>query len=224
MDRRIVFIVVGVILVLLLMRIPVLARFMVYIAALALLGLLVYGLVQWWRLRRVRRAEEAFRRTREGRLVETVEECDLLMDRNRHEMEEIQRSIDDLREKVKLPGITDKQREESEGILQAFASELDLRRTKAVFFERCREKLRALRQHILLERELENKKDFLRRLRENNFEDLAQYEGIKSELELNTYYLETIDELSSRMIASTSVDDARHLQLELEEMTRELDR
>ncbi len=224
MDRRIILIALAVVLVMLLMRIPVLARYMVYLAALAGLGLLIYGLINWWRLRRIRQAEAAFRRTREGRLAEKVEECDLLMDRNRQEMEEIHRSIDDLEDKLGLAGMSAKQRQESEEILQAFRSELDLRRTKARFFERCREKLQALRRHILLERELESKKDVLRRLRENHFEDLAQYEGIKSELELNTFYLETIDELSSRMVASTTVDDARHLQLELEEMTRELDR
>ncbi len=221
-ERKLLYIVLAVVGVLVLMRIPVFGRILLFYAALALVGALIYGLVFWVRKWRRNAAEKAFQRTREGRIRQKAQECHRLMERNQAEMKEIKNNLDELEEQLALPDISAKQREETLELKNAFHSEWDLRQAKAQFFDSCSRKLAQLEQHFRLERELASKKDSLRRLQEKQYEELADYEGIKSELELNVYYLETIDELSTRMISSTSVSDAQHLQLELEEMTRDL--
>ncbi|MDX1666171.1 MAG: hypothetical protein R3350_03030, partial [Saprospiraceae bacterium] len=58
---------------------------------------------------------------------------------------------------------------------------------------------------------------------EDNYEELAELEELKADVESDVFYLDTIERLSLRMLESNSLDDARGLKLELEEMTKELD-
>ena len=57
---------------------------------------------------------------------------------------------------------------------------------------------------------------------ENNIEDVSDMGGVKSFLDYEKTYIETIDELSLKMLESRSVANAEVLKLELVEMTKEL--
>ena len=62
----------------------------------------------------------------------------------------------------------------------------------------------------------------LRKLKENNYDSLADLEEVKSNLEYNQEYVETIDKLSLRMLETNDLDGAETLNLELKEMTKAL--
>ena len=62
----------------------------------------------------------------------------------------------------------------------------------------------------------------LQELQENQYEELASMESLKTNLEHEVVYLRTIDQLSLRMLKSQSLQEAESLRLELIEVTNEL--
>ncbi|MCP3928363.1 MAG: hypothetical protein GY705_04610 [Bacteroidetes bacterium] len=146
------------------------------------------------------------------------------MSSNTKEISEILRNIQDL--KVRLTGdleIPKHQREKTERLIEGFKKELDLRETKINFYETCIHKLKGLLNGQILSKELKEKQKKLKLLREDHQEDMAKMEEMKSDMEFDHFYLDTIDNLSLRMLSSESLADAEQVQLELEEMTREID-
>lgn len=223
-QRTILYIVLAVLGLFIIVRLPVFGAVFFRLLLLAAIALGVYGL--YWLVKYLldRRNAEAYSRSTEGRIKAKIDYCEGLLEKNREEMEEIQDNIRDLRSKVQATtDIRPQNRQESQELLSGFQSELQLRQAKAAFYQRCIRKLESLLRNHQLMTEIEEKKHRLRALQENNYEELAQLEEIKSDLEMDSTYLDTIDELSLKMLESDTVDDAEHLRLELEEMTRELD-
>lgn len=223
-QRTILYIVLAVLGLFIIVRLPVFGAVFFRLLLLAAIALGVYGL--YWLVKYLldRRNAEAYSRSTEGRIKAKIDYCEGLLEKNRKEMEEIQDNIRDLRSKVQATtDIRPQNRQESQELLSGFQSELQLRQAKAAFYQRCIRKLESLLRNHQLMTEIEEKKHRLRALQENNYEELAQLEEIKSDLEMDSTYLDTIDELSLKMLESDTVDDAEHLRLELEEMTRELD-
>jgi len=107
--------------------------------------------------------------------------------------------------------------------LRGFQSELKLRHAKASFYRRCIQKLQHMLHNQEVAESLASKKEELRRLQEERYEDIADLEELKSTIEMDTLHLKTIDELSSRMLESNTLDHALSLKNELEQMTRDLD-
>ncbi|MBK7407819.1 MAG: hypothetical protein IPJ40_06895 [Saprospirales bacterium] len=66
------------------------------------------------------------------------------------------------------------------------------------------------------------KKAELKLLREKNLDDIADLEELRSDIEYDRTYLETIDHLSLRMLGSQSLETVHALKQELEQMTRSL--
>ncbi len=223
-ERRLLYLLLGIVLFFLLIRIPPLFALMrsvlpvLVVAGLIYLG---YRLLQYGRAQARRRAYE---RTTQGRIHRKLEQFRKSLQDNEAEMQEIRANIQELEQKVaSTTGISDNYRRESGVLLAAFRSEHKLRQEKARFYESGVRKLQSLLNNLQLAEEIETKKERLRELRENHYEELARLEEMKSDLELDTTYLDTIEELSTRLLESRNVDDAEHLRLELEEMTRELD-
>jgi len=182
---------------------------------------LLYSLVSqlWQRLRETRRRD-----TTESRIQDHLDNCRVLLEKNREEMGEINQSIRDLQSRMNQSAdLPLRQRREAEEVLVGYRRELKLRKAKSSFYERCIIKLESLLNNQQLGFELEQKKKRLKELQEGHYEELADMEAMKSELEMEKHYLDTIESLSLKMLTSTTVDDAESLRLELEAMTRELD-
>ncbi len=222
-DRRIVIGAVVALVLLMLIRTP-LARFvfpvLVTVVILGFLYLLYSLVMQVRRFIQLRRR----RNTTESRIQERLEHCRELLKKNQNEQSEILSSIRELQSGLdRLADPTSRQRREAGDVLSAYQREYQLRKAKSSFYQRCIIKLESLLHSQQLGVDLEQKKKRLKELQEGQYEELADMEAMKSELEMEVHYLDTIESLSLKMLSSTTVDDAENLRLELEEMTRELD-
>ena len=62
----------------------------------------------------------------------------------------------------------------------------------------------------------------MKQLQEDHFEDLADMEKLRSDVDYTKTYIDTISNLSIRMAQSTSLSTAKELQAELKLITQEL--
>lgn len=176
-----------------------------------------------WSYVQRRRREKARRSTVEGMSEERIEFCRQQIRKNRQEEEQIRKSIRELKAQMASgEGLAARTREDAIRLIREFESELKLRQSKASFFETALRKLESLQRNRLLARSINDKEQELKRLKEGHYEDLASMEELRSDVEMETLYLDTIDELSLKLSSSTSLENAESLRLELEEMTREL--
>ena len=70
--------------------------------------------------------------------------------------------------------------------------------------------------------EIANKQENLKRLQEGHYDDLADIENMRSDMEYEKFYLDSIENLSNKLLQSDTLDLANSLKEELEEITREL--
>ena len=75
-------------------------------------------------------------------------------------------------------------------------------------------------QHELLST-VEQKKAELDQLRQKHYDEIADMEQLRLEVEHEYTYLDTIQDLSTRMERSSGADEVLHLQKELEKMLAE---
>jgi len=120
--------------------------------------------------------------------------------------------------------LLEKNRQKSKRILAGFYKELELRKAKIDFYEICQSKLETLNYNHNFSLELASKQKKLNEFQEDHYEDIANMETFKTDLEYNKHYMETIETLSLKMLESTSLDSAQRLQDELKEITKELKR
>ncbi|MCB0632437.1 MAG: hypothetical protein R2824_24470 [Saprospiraceae bacterium] len=213
---------IGIIVLILLMRFLPVFRFLLGILLIVALAGLVGGGI--WYLVVKRKKDRVYAASTEGQIARRIAFCEVEMELQEAEIEEIQENIEEL--EAQLTGGTEiapQNRRESETLIRAFRSQLELRRSKIAFYEACTHKLEAILHNHRLTSDLEVKKKKLERLRENNFEELAKLETLRSDLEMETLYLDTIDRLSSRIQDTNTVDDAEVLQKELEKMMKEIE-
>jgi len=141
----------------------------------------------------------------------------------RKELNEIQRSISDLKKKLDLnPNATPEARKESLRIISGFEEEKKLRMTKIGFYELCMTKLNSIIKNHQLAEDLKSNRAKLEKFQENNIEDVAEMESIKTFIDYEKTYLDTIDKLSLKVLESRSIQTAEDLKLELREITKEL--
>lgn len=159
-----------------------------------------------------------------GKIESNLAYCREQIAKIQQERKEIKDNINDLKQKLKdideLPLV---HRQESEQLLKAFENELTLRQTKITFYEACIKKLEKLIGQMRIADLLAEKKEKLKQLKEDNYDQLADMEAFRSDIEFNLTELETISDLSQRMFHSDTIRDAEHLRLELEKMTRKLE-
>lgn len=220
-NNLLLYLFLGFIGIFLLVRImPYLIRPLLLILALVGVGILVFYLVQQWRLRNI---EADPRDKMEAGIHQKLNHCQKQIAAIKKERVEIENNIASLETKLQsVLEISPSTKKESERLIQEFQNELDLRNTKLQFYESCTLKLKSLRHNFQLSKEINRKQETLKRLRESNQEDIADFEELKTALEFEQSYLNTIDELSLKMLDSNSLQDAKALQLELETITKEL--
>ncbi len=191
---------------------------------LVLLGLsLVLGFLSLRSNLLYRKKQRAYAKTTAGQMEARQQECGEQIERHESEKTKIEASIKQLKEQLrKAVQHSPIMVEETKALMRGFEQELKLRTTKITFFRDCAEKLQTLLQQHHLLQDLEAKKQELENLREKHFEDIADMENLRWNVERESVYLDTLEELSLRMQRSDDLDDVIHLQNELEQMTQEL--
>ena len=161
----------------------------------------------------------------EGSLQRQFEQSKEQILKNKNEIKDIQKDIDELEASLDNNiELIEKNRQKSKKILAGFYKELELRKAKIDFYKTCQTKLETLNYNLNFSQELASKQKKLSELQEDHFDDIANMESFKTDLEYNKYFMESIETLSLRMLESSTLDTAQQLQLELKEITKELKR
>ncbi len=224
MDKtlgRILLIIAGVLLLLALTRMLWAFRVALVGAVVVIAGYLIYSLYMG-----LSDAQQAKKRANSlaGQIEGRLAYCREQLAESQQEIDRIQGHIREIQGyQSEDTALGEKNTEEQRQLLRGFQSELKLRHAKASFYRRCIQKLEHMLHNQEVAENLASKKEELRRLQEERYEDIADLEELKSTIEMDTMHLKTIDELSSRMLESNSLDHALSLKNELEQMTRDLD-
>ena len=210
----------GFVVLIFLMRINRVA-FFIMLALLLVVSLVVYLTRQI----RQKKQAAAFARSSEGVIQAQMDTCQQHIQKLKTEAQEIHQNIKELQAQIQQSkNLKTNTRAESKKLIDAFENELKLRNVKIDFYEDCLKKLQNLLHNHSLLKELENKQQKLKQLQEARYEELADMESVRSNLEYEQTFLESIDTLSLRMLDSDSPDKAEALQLELDKLSQELRR
>ena len=167
--------------------------------------------------------KKTFSSSVEGTIHQNIQLCEQQIIRNEKESIEIEQNISEIKEKLNAPvSIHEATKKDSEQLIKAFERELELREAKLEFYNSCKEKLENIQYNKDLADELNRKKDKLQQLQEDHYEDLAEMERLRSDMEYDRTFVDTINELSLRMKESTNLDSAKALHKELRLITNEL--
>jgi uncharacterized protein YfcZ (UPF0381/DUF406 family) len=195
---------------------PVIRFLLIIVLVLLLVMVLVYFFTNTWKEQRERNAYE---RTTTGQINGKIVDCERQLSRLKEEQAKIEKSLHELKQKLKsAASLNAGIKSQTEQLIHGFEQELQLRKTKIIFYQQCLEKLNALLQQHELLTALEEKKAELDQYREKHYDELAKMESLRWEVEREAVSLETIHDLSTRMQRSEQLDDVLHLQKELEKM------
>lgn len=170
-----------------------------------------------------KKAHLHFASTLGGTIYENILLCEKQIARNEKESDEIEQNILEIKQKINSNiTIHESTLKDSEILIKGFERELELRLAKLEFYKTCKNKLHNIRYNKELADDLKRKKDKLQELQEDHFEDLAEMERLRSDMEYDRTYIDTINKLSMRMAESTTLDSANELYRELKLITKEL--
>ncbi len=158
-----------------------------------------------------------------GGIQQNLERCNVQIEKNGAEVDGIKKEIADIQSKLDTDlNIRAETKRESLDLIAAFKEQLKLRSARLDFYFKCKEKLNTILYNHELRETLMGKRKVLEELKQHDYDDIARMETLKSDIAYDLQYMKTIEGLSLKMLDSTNLDDANDLQLELEELTREL--
>ena len=218
--RSLLFLLAGIILFLFLLRTGLVFRLFNLFLFLLLAGgvVLAVSLMKKWR---ERRQAHFLKTTPEGQVQDRINYCRSNLQKIEEEIQSIRKDIEDLRKNLER-SVDEEDQAQNRQLITAFETELELRQAKKNFFETCATKLEALLNKYQVGQKLAAKKDKLQELREEHYEDLAEMEALRSDVEMDVFLLEDLDVLSLKTLESNSLDGINRLKNELEAMTRNL--
>lgn len=216
-NNWLIYVLLGLVSFFVLFRLMIIFRFILFIA----LGFgAIFGTIY---LIRDYKKRKAYNASIEGQIDSKLYFCQEMISKNKLELVEIDRNFKELklqmRNEDELESDTWK---ELQRLTAGFAAEKKLRQTKINFFRACMNKLERLKKNHEIARDLERRQSKLKTLREGQLEELAEMESLRSDLAYDQAYLETIDQLSLRLLDSQSPEQAIAIQRELENITRDL--
>jgi hypothetical protein len=197
-----------------------LGRGFMFVLPFLIIGVGVYLLADFYKRKR---KDSIWKKSISGKIAEQITYCETQIRENDYQIKTIESNIQDLRQRLQINlEIPEKTRRQTEDLITAFQQQKDLRRTKLDFFQSAIKKLKIILHNHELQTELAKKQEALKELQKSNYESLATLEELKSDLAYQQTYVETIDELSLRMLETNNLDNAEELTLELKEITKEL--
>ncbi|HMQ63967.1 MAG TPA: hypothetical protein PKE06_25000 [Flavilitoribacter sp.] len=217
-EQLFIWLLIGIPALWLIIRLFPLMRFFMLILIFIALVLLVWTIV-----RQVRK-QRTFEKSPSGQIVRRIQYCVRQVEKNEQELKDAQKQIEELQTELRKRETSPGQRKETEKLIAAFQDEVRLREAKISFFDSAIRKLEDLAHHHHLSAAIEEKKQKLRKMRESHFDEIAEMEELRSEVETDTLVLKTIEELSERMFASVDAGHAESILSELDKMTREINR
>lgn len=169
------------------------------------------------------KSEKEFASSFNGQIYLKRKDCLAKITALRKELKSIDTNIADLNSKLRSnPKASQVAKEETAKLITGFQEEKKLRQSKINFYELCQTKFNQIIKNHQLTEELKLKREKLEALKEKNIDEVSDMEGMKTFIDYEKTYIETIDELSLQMLQSRSLERAEALQLELVEMTKEL--
>lgn len=222
-QNRWLILFVGMALLLLLARMFAFMRGALFLLlGIAALGVLIWGILD---LLRIRRQARAFNSSPEGRIVQALEECREMLEKNRQELGEIEANITELKKAMQqsadLPPV---RQEDSQLVLRGFQQEALLRTRRIKFYETCLGKLDTIQHNLQFAALLERKRSKLLEYQEHAPGERSVIENIQAAVETDILVLDDIDRLALQMQMSANAEDADALQLELETLTKAMER
>lgn len=167
--------------------------------------------------------EKEFTETMEGSIIQNLNLCEDQIGSNQKEMGDIRQNILDLKSSIdNKMNINESSMRETELLISGFERELDLRKAKLDFYKICKKKIENIHFNQQLADKIASKKEKLKQLQEDHFDDLAEMEQLRSDMDYNKTYMDSINRLSLRMAESTSLSSAQELHNELKLITQEL--
>gem|GEM_PF-6052267 len=158
------------------------------------------------------------------RVLKHIAKCEKEVQANKSLLAEIREEISKLEIKLASVGTYKSARNEMEAVIKSWQEQYSLKEKKLAFYEASLEKLQTLLHNGEVIETIAKSKAKLSKLQGENFSELAEIETLKQELEMDHYYLDSIEELSLKMHESESFDSVSELNQEMEEVTRELKR
>lgn len=189
-------------------------------ALLAFFSVLILGISIYFAIQFFKNRKHGF--SIEGNLEQRIKKSEHEIVRLKQELSEIRGNIMELRQQLKNPQLNTHTRQETERLLKEFEHEINLRTTKIQFFNTAIQKLNYLLDNHRQTRILEAKQAHLKKLRSNQYEELAKIETLKSNLELDQRQLENIETLTLKILKSDTLGAAEDVQKELVILTKEL--
>lgn len=191
-----------------------------FVLLLLLVVLLVMILLYLWRnYMAERESERSYAASIPGQIQGRISTCQEQIERLEEEAGQIQQSMKELEQQVRKGGkLSDPIHAKTQSVLAGFRQELGLRKTKIDFYRQCIQKLQKIKQQHELLAAVEQKKEELDNLRQQHYDEIADMEQLRWEVEKEDSYLETIQDLSTRMQRSTGEEEILNLQKELEKM------
>ena len=219
-DRNLALLFFGVIFVVLFLSFrPLAIMVLIFFLLSSVAAGIIYGLNHYQKIKETKVNANSVN----GIIDQRIEQCNQQIEKNNQEIKDIRGNIRDLEFRLNQAiAVNQSTRTETLKVIEGFKKELSLRETKISFYNTCKKKLSTLLYNYNLTQELAKKKEKLSELQEDNFESLAEMETMKSDMSYDFSYVETISDLSSRMMSSNSLDYAKELQVQLVEMTGEL--
>ena len=172
-----------------------------------------------------RRNDRKFAQTTEGQIQEKLNFCNQELEKHRIAAASIIENINDIKSSLETStNLSERVVNDSRKLVQKFESALQLRNSKITFFETCIRKLENLLHNHLQAKALLEKEEQLRALQEEDLNDIAKMEEIRSNIEMDSFYLETIEDLSHQIQMSNDLDNTELINRELVKMTKDIER
>jgi xanthosine utilization system XapX-like protein len=212
-------------LVFMFVMVRILARFplaLLGFLVLVLLGLIGFGV---YRFVQRKRAEKVWFKTGEEKaIIARIRQCETDKDRHRKEIEAVDVRLKELRESLQSNrAATREARKKVTDLVTAFEAQRKLRQAKIDFLDRLQKEWEGMLQSFRLQQTLTDNQDELKKLQEQNIEDMVNLEELRTGIEYDRAYWETMDDLSRRMLDTNSLETVQILREELDQMRRDLD-
>lgn len=221
-QQTILRIALGALIIILILRVAPMLRFFLFgIFVLSIVAGIVYLI---WRYSNTKTLQKKESGTVEGMTNAKIRHCDEQIAKNENEAEKIKESITSLQKELQMSeGLSAAKKKELKRLLEGFEGELKLRYAKLDFFRSAKKKLKKIQRNKQVDQAIAAKEEELKRLKEGHYEDLADMEALRSDMELETLYLDTIESLSLKLNDSNSLESVQSLHKELEAMTKDLE-